>query len=37
VIVGSALVDSYAQAKGSDAASRVRDFVGPLMAAARLG
>lgn len=37
VVVGSALIDAYAQANGNEAASRVREFVGPLVAAARLG
>ena len=37
VVVGSALIDAYAQAKGDEAASRVSEFVGPLVAAARLG
>ena len=37
VVVGSALIDAYAQAYGNEAASRVSEFVGPLVAAARLG
>jgi tryptophan synthase alpha chain len=36
VVVGSALIDAYAQAKGDEAASRVSEFVGPFVAAARL-
>jgi tryptophan synthase alpha chain len=37
VVVGSALIDAYAQAYGNEAASRVSEFVGPLVAAARRG
>jgi tryptophan synthase alpha chain len=33
VVVGSALIDSYAGTRGLDAAARVRDFVAPLVAA----
>ena len=35
VVVGSALIDSYAGSSGDEAAQRVRDFVTPLIAAAR--
>jgi tryptophan synthase alpha chain len=35
VVVGSALIDAYAGSKGDEAAQRVRDFVIPLIAAAR--
>ncbi len=35
VVVGSALIDAYAGSKGDEAAQRVRDFVMPLIAAAR--
>jgi len=35
VVVGSALIDSYAGSNGDEAAQRVRDFVTPLIAAAR--
>lgn len=35
VVVGSALIDAYAGTNGDEAARRVRDFVTPLIAAAR--
>ncbi len=35
VVVGSALIDAYAGTSGDEAARRVRDFVTPLIAAAR--
>jgi tryptophan synthase alpha chain len=35
VIVGSALIDAYAGAEGEDAAVRVSEFVGPLIAATK--
>jgi tryptophan synthase alpha chain len=35
VVVGSALIDAYAGSRGDEAAQRVRDFVTPLIAAAR--
>jgi tryptophan synthase alpha chain len=33
IVVGSALIDSYAGTRGQDAAARVREFVAPLIAA----
>jgi tryptophan synthase alpha chain len=36
VVVGSALIDCYAGSRGEEAANRVREFVKPLVAAARL-
>lgn len=35
VVVGSALIDAYADARGEDAAARVTAFVAPLIASAR--
>ena len=35
VVVGSALVDAYAGSRGAEAARRVREFVAPLIAAAK--
>lgn len=36
VVVGSALIDAYAGTRGDEAARRVREFVGPLISAAKL-